>query len=146
MNKKQQMKGILKDTIDYYSEDPDNRRSISADGDCMYTWGNNHCAIGRYMKPEYQREDWSSNNESVNELCEDSVDGWNIDWCLREDVQGLDADFWSSLQGFHDSQSCWVTEECCEHVIDDESIGLSRIGKDNYRTIERKINMGDYSG
>ena len=28
--------------------------------------------------------------------------------------------------------------------MDDEPIGLSRIGKDNYRTIERKINMGGY--
>ena len=68
MNKKQQMKDILKDTIDYYSEDPDNRRSIDEDGNCMYTWGNNHCAIGRYLKEEYQREDWTENDMSVHEL------------------------------------------------------------------------------
>ena len=144
MNKQQQMKQILKETIDYYAKDPDNRRSVDKRGNCRYTLGDKHCAIGRYLKEEYQREDWIENVMSVNELCESSDAGWNIDWCLREDVQGLDADFWSSLQGFHDSQSCWVTEECCEHVIDDESIGLSRIGKDKYRTIEKKINMGGY--
>ena len=145
MNKQQQMKQILKDTIDYYSKDPDKRRSISDDGDCMYTWGKNHCAIGRYLKPEYQKEDWSENNMSVNELCQHADDGeWGIDWCLRDDVHGLDVDFWSNLQGFHDSHSCWITEE--DYNIDDEPIGLSRAGKDNYRVIEKKINMGDYDG
>ena len=105
MNKKQQMQDILKETVEYYAKDPVNRRSICEGGDCMYTWGENHCAVGRYLKPEYQREDWENNNDSVNELCEDSSDGWNIDWCLRDEAQGLDADFWSALQGFHDSRS-----------------------------------------
>ena len=144
MNNKDRMKQILKETIDYYAKDPDNRRSIDKDGNCNYTWGDAHCAVGRYLKPEYQREDWDSNNESVNELCQNADDGeWNIDWCLRDDAQGLDANFWSALQGFHDSHSCWITEE--DYNKDEEPIGLSRIGKDNYRTIERKINMGDYA-
>ena len=138
------MQDILKDTVDYYRVDPVNRRCLDGDGNCMYTWGDNHCAVGRYLKPEYQREDWESNNESVNELCEDSSDGWNIDWCLRDEAHGLDADFWRSLQDFHDSHSCWITKE--DYNKDDEPIGLSRIGKENYRTIERKINMGNYNG
>ena len=143
MNKKQQMKGILKDTIDYYSEDPDNRRSISADGDCMYTWGNNHCAIGRYMKPEYQKEDWENNNMSVNELTQFADDGeCNIDWCLREEVHGLDADFWKNLQDFHDSHRCWITKD--DYHRDDEPLGLSMAGKNNYRVIENKIDAGGY--
>ena len=142
MDKQQQMKQILKDTIDYYAKDPDNRRGIDEDGNCHYTWGDTHCAIGRYVKEEYQREDWLENDMSVNELCEGSNDGWNIDWCLREDVQGLDANFWKNLQDFHDSRSCWITEDC--YNIDDEPIGLSRIGKNNYRIIESKINVGGY--
>ena len=143
MNKKQQMKDILKETIEYYAEDPDNRRSISSDGDCMYTWGNNHCAIGRYLKPEYQIEDWDCNNESVNQLSRNTDDGdWNIDWCLREEVHGLNADFWKNLQDFHDSHSCWITEE--DYNIDDEPLGLSIAGKNNYRVIENKIDAGGY--
>ena len=144
MSKQQQMKDILKDTIEYYAKDPDNRRGIDEDGNCHYTWGDTHCAIGRYVKEEYQREDWIENDLSINELCESSDAGWNIDWCLREDVQGLDANFWKNLQDFHDSHACWITEE--DYNIDDEPIGLSLIGKDNYRVIERKINMGDYDG
>ena len=144
MNKQQQMKQILKDTIDYYAKDPDNRRSVDEDGNCRYTFGDKHCAIGRYLKEEYQREDWIENDFSVNELSEQSDAGLNIDWCLRDDVQGLDADFWMNLQDFHDSHSCWITEE--DINIDDEPIGLSLIGKDNYTVIEKKINMGDYDG
>ena len=142
MNNQERMKQILKDTRDHYAADPDNRRSIDEDGNCNYTWGERHCAIGRYLKPEYQREDWIDNNMSVHELMEGSDDGCNIDWCLRDDVKGLDADFWRNLQDFHDSHHCWITEE--DYNIDDEPIGLSRIGKENYRTIEKKINMGGY--
>ena len=144
MNKQQQMQDILKDTVDYYSKDPDNRRSIDKDGNCNYTWGDTHCAIGRYLKPEYQREDWVDNNMSVNELLAYTDDGSNIDWCLRDDVHGLDASFWKNLQDFHDSHSCWITKD--DYNKDDEPIGLSLIGKDNYRVIEKKINMGDYDG
>jgi len=142
MNKKQQMKDILKETIEFYAEDPDNRRGIDEDGNCHYTWGNTHCAIGRYVKEEYQREDWAENDMSINELCDQSETEYNIDWCLREDVHGLDANFWKNLQDFHDSRHCWVTEE--DYNIDDEPIGLSKVGKDNYRTIEKKINAGGY--
>ena len=142
MNSKNRMKQILKDTRDHYAADPDNRRSIDEDGNCNYTWGEQHCAVGRYLKPEYQREDWIDNNMSVHELMEGSDDGCNIEWCLRDDVKGLDADFWRNLQDFHDSHHCWITEE--DYNIDDEPIGLSRIGKENYRTIEKKINMGGY--
>ena len=141
---KQKMKQILKDTSDYYAADPDNRRSIDEDGNCNYTWGDTHCAIGRYLKEEYQREDWIENGNSVSTLMESSDDGLNIDWCLRDDVQGIDVDFWRNLQDFHDSRHCWITKN--DYNKDDEPIGLSRIGKDNYTVIAKKINMGDYDG
>ena len=144
MNKQKQMLEILKDTRDYYAADPDNRRSIDKDGSCKYTWGDTHCAVGRYLKEENQRENWHSNSDSVNELCQESGEGWNIDWALRDEVQGLDPDFWRNLQDFHDSHSCWITED--DYNKDDEPIGLSIIGKDNYRVIESKINMGGYDG
>ena len=141
MNKKDRMKQILKETVDYYAKDPDSRRSITADGDCMYTWGNTHCAVGRYLKPENQKESWEENNSSVFELAQFS-DDYNIDQFLIEKAQGLDLGFWRNMQDFHDSHSCWITEE--DWNKDEEPIGLSRVGKDNYRTIEKKINMGGY--
>ena len=141
MNKKQQMKDILKETIEFYAEDPDNRRGIDEDGNCHYTWGNTHCAIGRYVKEEYQREDWVENDMSINELCDQS-DDYDIDWCLREDVQGLDTNFWKNLQDFHDSHSCWITKD--DYNRDDDTLGLSIAGKNNYRVIENKIDAGGY--
>ena len=74
MNKKEQMKQILKETIDYYAKDPDSRRSVDDGGNCRYTLGDKHCAIGRYLKEEYQREDWIENDFSVNELCDEILD------------------------------------------------------------------------
>ena len=143
MNKKQQMQDILKETVEYYAKDPANRRSIDKDGNCNYTWGDTHCAVGRYLKPEYQKESWEENNRSVFQLAQYS-DDYDIDQFLVKDVQGLDLGFWRNMQDFHDSHSCWITEE--DYNKDEEPIGLSRVGKDNYRTIERKINMGGYDG
>ena len=135
MNKQQQMQDILKETVDYYRKDPENRRSVDKDGSCQYTWGNNHCAVGRYLKPEYQRENWLSNGESVNELCEDSDEGeWNIDWCLREEVQGLDTGFWVNLQDMHDTMSYWNEK------------GLTDRGKESYIKLIDRIIEGDFNG
>ena len=141
MNKQQQMQDLLKDTVGYYSKDPANRRSVDKDGNCMYTWGNQHCAVGRYLKPEYQVENWINNNESVNQLCEDSPKGWDIDWCLRDDVQGLDPDFWRNLQDFHDSRHNWVITKPSEREV-----GISDEGKCEYATIQNKIAEGRYDG
>ena len=76
MNKKERMKQILKDTINYYDEDPDNRRSIDKDGNCNYTWGDTHCAVGRYLKPEYQcLIDWFNGEEHLENWYRDQYDG-----------------------------------------------------------------------
>ena len=107
MNKQQQMQDILKETVEYYAKDPAGRRCLTDDGECMYTWGDNHCAIGRYLKEEYKTETWDCNNESVNELCEHNPDDYSVDWVLREDVQGLDSNFWAVLQDMHDTTSYW---------------------------------------
>ena len=139
MNKQKQMLEILKDTRDYYAADPDNNRSISEDGSCMYTWGNTHCAVGRYLKEEYQTENWENNDESVNELCSDSPEDWNIDWALRDEVHGLDADFWKDLQDFHDSRHNWIITRLSEREI-----GLSDTGKGHYVGMQDKIAEGKY--
>ena len=110
MNKHKLMLDILKDTRDYYDADPDNRRSISEDGECKYTWGKTHCAVGRYLKEEYQEENWDNNSDSVNELC-DETEAWDIDWAVREEVQGLEPDFWKDSQDFHDCRHNWICKD-----------------------------------
>lgn len=133
---------ILKDTRDYYAEDPVNRRSVDKDGNCNYTWGDNHCAVGRYLKTKYQHDHWTSNNDSIKQLMEeDTFAGFsNIDWALREEVQGLDTDFWTNLQVFHDNRHNW---ELKNMVIDQ---GLSIQGKESYNKIQTEITGGSYDG
>ena len=148
MNKKQQMQDLLKDTVDYYSEDPNGRRSITDDGDCMYTWGKNHCAVGRYLREEYQDETWEDNNRSVNELAENADDGeWNIDWCLVDKAQGLDVLFWCDLQDMHDAMSYW--EEWCkdtdgQQIKQIRKYGLTDRGKERYVALQDRIASGEY--
>lgn len=137
MNKQEQMLKILKDTRDYYAEDPYARRSLDGDSNCNYTWGNTHCAVGRYLKPEYQKEQWSCNNDSVNQLCEEKAHtiephGWNIDWALREEVHGLCPNFWMRLQDFHDNRHNW------------DQHGTTDFGRDEYLQIEDRIVRGLY--
>ena len=145
MNKQQQMQDLLKDTVDYYSEDPSGRRCMTDDGDCMYTWGNTHCAVGRFMRTEYQDETWESNNESVNQLSENTDDGeWNIDWCLVDKVQGLDTSFWIRLQDMHDTMSYW--EEWDLHVDGKRKYGLTDKGKEAYVQFQDRIAEGEYNG
>ena len=145
MSKQQQMQDILKDTVDYYREDPANRRSITDDGNCMYTWGNSHCAIGRYLRPEYQRETWEENNSSVNELTQHTDDGeWSIDWCLIDRVHGLNADFWRELQDMHDTMGYWEiwsmeVDGLREYKLTDE-------GKEYYVKMQDRIARGEYDG
>ena len=144
MNIKNKMIKVVKETADWYAEDPDNRRSIDADGQCMYTWGDSHCAVGRYLKEEYQEENWDNNSDSVNELCERSDEGYNIDWALRDEVQGLDSDFWTSLQDMHDTTSYWEEWNRDEDGL--REYGLTDRGKEAYVELQDKIAEGRYDG
>ena len=143
MNKKEQMQELLKDTVDFYREDPANRRSVTDDGDCMYTWGKNHCAVGRFLKTEYQDETWESNNKSVEQLA-DKADGsdYSIDQFLVEKAHGFDADFWIDLQAIHDTVTYW--EEWNLHVDGKRKYGLTDRGKEAYVQFQDKIADGRY--
>ena len=140
MNKQQQMQDILKDTVDYYREDPVNRRSVDKDGNCKYTWGNQHCAVGRYLKSEYQKENWIENDMSVYELSEYSGD-FSIDQFLVDKAHGLDLQFWRDLQDVHDIVGYW--EEYDEHEDGRRKYGLTDRGKEVYVAMQDKISRGD---
>ena len=143
MNKQEQMLKILKDTRDHYAENPDGRRCVDDDGNCNYTWGDNHCAVGRYLRPEFQRETWTLNNDSVNQLCEEYEDNlcYGIDWVLRDEVHGLDPNFWMRLQDFHDGRRNWITKETSSGT---QLPGISDEGKEEYVKIEDRITGGLY--
>ena len=143
MNKKQQMQDILKDTVDYYNVAPANRRCVTEDGDCMYSWGDNNCAIGRFLKDDYKNdESWSGkNNMGVLEL-ESYAASECIDEYLIDSVHGLDANFWQRLQDMHDIVGYW--EEFHEHIDGRRKYGLTDRGKEEYAKFQDKIGEGYY--
>ena len=120
------MKDILKDTIEYYSESP---RAQDSSGSCQYTdVGGNHCAVGRYMRPEFQTVNFYANDGvSVGNLAAD------IDTYLDSKVIGLTEKFWSALQDIHDSDNNWHDD------------GLTECGRTRCGSMKKKIEEGDYS-
>ena len=94
------MQGILEDTIEYYSDSP---RAMDLSGSCQYTDDDgNHCAVGRYMRKEFQTVNFYANNGvSVGSLAAD------VDTYLVSNVIGLTEKFWCALQDIHDSNSNW---------------------------------------
>jgi len=134
--RKQQMQDILKETIDYYREDPVERRAVDENGDCLYTTEDGrHCAVGRYMREEFLDTEFRENNGvGVNGMSS------NIDYYLRHDVRGLDVDFWKDLQDMHDTISYWL--EWSQNTRD--VVGLTDRGKEQYVYLQDRISKGQY--
>ena len=131
----QKMQEVLKDTVDYYREDPEGRRAVDDSGDCEYTTDDGrHCAIGRYMRPEFQTTEFHENHGvGVNGLSS------YVDYYLVHEVRGLDMDFWRDLQDIHDTISYWY-----ESDNDEGSNGLSSKGKEHYVCLQDRIARGEY--
>ena len=149
MNKQQQMQEILKDTVDYYREDPEGRRAVDKNGDCEYTTEDGrHCAIGRYMRPEFLDTEWRENHGvGVHGLSS------NVDYYLKHEVRGLDMDFWRDLQDIHDVVGNWCRGSLKtvthmgrrrEVLFTEPSLGLTDIGKERYEGMQDKITRGEY--
>ena len=121
------MQDILKDTIEYYSDFP---RAMDKSGSCQYTdEDGNHCAVGRYMRPEFQTTEFYANNGvSVGSLAAD------VDTYLDSKVIGLVEKFWGDLQDIHDSDNNWGEY--------DE--GLTECGKTRCGSIRDRIEAGGY--
>jgi len=134
----QKMQEILKDTVDYYREDPEGRRAVDKNGDCEYTtYDGRHCAIGRYMRQEFQTTEFDENHGvGVNGLSS------YVDYYLVHEVRGLDMDFWRDLQDMHDTVSYW--EEWHEHRDGVRDYKLTDRGKEHYVCLQDRIARGEY--
>tara|TARA_R110000824_G_scaffold374650_1_gene565224 strand:- start:48 stop:443 length:396 start_codon:yes stop_codon:yes gene_type:complete len=122
------MKNILEDTIEYYSDSP---RAMDLSGSCQYTDDNgNHCAVGRYMREEFQTTEFYANcGVSVGSLAAD------VDTYLKSNVLGLTEKFWCALQDVHDSSNNWGEY--------DE--GLTAVGRTRCDSMKKKIEAGEYN-
>ena len=121
------MQDILEDTIEYYSDSP---RAMDLSGSCQYTDSDgNHCAVGRYMRKEFQTTEFYANcGVSVGSLAAD------VDTYLKSTVLGLTEKFWCDLQDVHDSSNNWGEY--------DE--GLTAVGEVRCNSMKRRIEAGGY--
>lgn len=113
---------IIKDTVEFYSEDPKGRRSIDENDNCVYTDQHGcHCAVGRYLKTEYQYFEWEHNKKSAADDLYPHFYKDDIPQDIRKDYR-----FWQDLQVFHD-----------DNLNFDED-GLSEIGKEEAEQLINK--------
>jgi hypothetical protein len=97
---------VLNETIEFYSVDPINRRSVSRDGIYCYYFNNNKsCAVGRCIHnvEEFINEKGKYNSESA--YCILSTFTTSI---FKKEYQHLtNIYFWEKIQNLHDSNTYW---------------------------------------
>jgi len=100
---------FLKDTIDYYSANPSERRCVGSTG-CFYSPKNaenptsDGCAIGRWLKPKVQKLFDSRDNSAIGGLIEENPEYKKL---LPKWMQKMSPAFLRSVQNLHDENDHW---------------------------------------
>lgn len=143
---------VLKETVEYYSEDPQ-RRAKDHTGTCSYkTKEGKMCAVGRcIVHPELFQEAGAGDYDSLlgyipnkdteitlktiyEKLNEQTIEENAISIILKDEYKHLrDNDFWANLQWLHDLDDHW------------DSKGLSKKGEDYLKTLEELCKKVDKS-
>lgn len=112
---------IIEDTVRFYKKHP---RSVNDSGQCSYLDAHgNRCAVGRYISDEYIERLGDTNTTSVSGL----INEWGeLDSILVDSAIGLKEEFWTDLQGFHDSRASW------------NGMNLSKYGRDRLSGLRTK--------
>ena len=115
---------IILDTIIYYESHP---RCKYRNGCAYIDEEGNHCAVGRYLKPEIKEKgvEWSMNKRGVYQV--EAGEGGAFDEVLVEEAQGHDVKFWHFLQKLHDDDQGWDTDENGFMTLN--KCGLSQVEK-----------------
>ncbi len=102
---------IVLETLQFYLEDPINRRAKKANSDCCYhmraRFGapERHCAVGRCMTAA-SLASFGRFDGDVEAL--EAERGDTLDTLLREEYRGHSQEFWTNLQLIHDRDSNWL--------------------------------------
>lgn len=119
MKEKMSYLDVLEETINFYSVDPLNRRSVDrTTGKCLYAYEGKNCAFGRYINDvdKFIEENSFYNDSTSNSIIE--TFGMDV---MKKEVEHLnDKRFWDDLQFLHDTNSYWnekgLTKEGTEYA------------------------------
>ena len=106
---------IIKETVEYYWQDPKGRRAAS-DIACEYlTADGRMCAVGRCLTPEHAAR-------AANIICDvGRLPGLleaSLEEILQPEYRGHPVSFWDNLQTLHDTTRAWETEELLYEHLD----------------------------
>lgn len=103
---------IVSETIDYIKSTP--QAYNVGKGQCLYTTiidGKRcHCAVGRCLLEDFQREDWEHNELGIQSFTKE-YPVIALDSILKEEYRGHDHQFWEDLQELHDDGRSSYFEE-----------------------------------
>lgn len=144
MSKQMKATDIIRETVEYFTE---NKRAveITETGEsCRYNWGDgSHCAVGRCLDKKYQDmgEDMPGNENSVQGLL-DELQVNSIDFILQEKYRGHSLDFWTELQELHDFGEHWQDDM---YYLEDGNIAechkLTCYGEDQVNSLINKYKV-----
>lgn len=123
---KEEMIALVDDTVNFFAEDPRNRRSYDEQGYCMYQSPSGRCcAIGR-MLPESVRQNLlrSDNTAPIRRL---KIIHPNLD------IWKYHVEFLGSLQHIHDRNDYWSKR------------GMTRLGRSRVAELKRKVRDGAFA-
>jgi hypothetical protein len=133
MNKRElktKMLAVLKDTVEFYSDDV-NRRAVTRSGDCLYYDNkcDTKCAIGRLL-----------NKRDIQYLIDQNqLEGYGIHevfGCLTsKKIKELPLSFLRDLQNLHDEEEYWDSFDC---------MCITKAGIREAKKIEKKIRTDKY--
>lgn len=116
---------LLEDTVKYYSIDTSRRAVVKLEygaTECMYTTDDGqHCAVGRWLQPNYKNTDWTNNiGCSADDLLRDTgvIQPYEPDELFVEEVQHIPAWFWMDLQQLHDNHVFWDKDGLTEAGVE----------------------------
>lgn len=124
---------VLDETIAYYSENPDERRSVDpVTGNCCYnTVDGKSCAVGRLCNEEQLK--------FLHDECEGQKASGSISYMKHhviidaESPLSLPFAFLNMLQNLHDNAAYWING------------GLSDRGQNIYKSVRNNIAKGAYT-
>ena len=92
---------ILKETIQFYSEDTSRRASFDSKGS-FYVYDDKMCALGRYLLDPHKFRIFISNLKVTEDLTDERLDEW-----VKPEGKGCTVRFWNRLQVLHDNPLFW---------------------------------------